>query len=283
MNVQDRRRLLGPANASPIVFSDVKEKKSKKIQAKPDDEISKMFINTGLVKNCDGSAYIEVGNTIIQVSIYGPRPIRGSFIDKAILSTECRFLPYLSQPNDSISRLTSSTSLITNYNGKLNLSNIEQKISSYIESCFLSCIYLENYPKSSIDIFIKILSVDTNLLNLVNDVVHCCSLAMVDAQIESKDLITSGNLRYLKSNNHIIMDPKCKDKDKDITNEVVEEGKLDLVVSFMNSRNDEIVGFWCEGNDTLEDDVLEKLIERCNDMSKEIRKNINFYLIESLE
>lgn len=270
MNIQDRKRLLGPASAKPLLFDTSSVSEAINTQKSGENEISKFFIETGLIKNVNGSAYLEAeGKTIIQASVSGPKPIRGSFVERLALTVECKFAPFLHQPNDLINKLDSD--ITTNFNGKLNLTKIEHRISSFVESCLLSSLLLENYPKSSIEIFIKVLNISANssLLSLTKDVLHSVNLALVDAEIEMKDIITCGNLWFGEDKS--VLDPK-----------VLESQGTELLVAFMNYK-EEIVGIWSEGEGVIEDEQLEKLVEECQKMSLLIRSNINAYLVEKLD
>lgn len=276
--MSDRRRLLGPSNTiipSVGISSNYDLIEVEKTDNRSIDQIRKFFLKTSSIENANGSAYLEVGNTIIQASIFGPRPIHGSFVNRASLSVECKFLPYINQPGDSLFNSQDLFNNNSNGFGKTELTNIEQKISSYIETCLLPSIILEKYPKSTLDIFISIISIDetsksnASLLNLINWIVNCSSLALVDAGIELKDIVTSGQVRL--SNNEIIMDP------------ILPGVGVDALISFMNLRNDEIVGIWLEGDDELNDESLDKIIKGCNEMSKKIRANINSYLLKNAQ
>lgn len=281
--MSDRRRLLGPVNAKvPNLGLNLDpNSKPKKVTTKNNDEVRKMFLQSGLVTNANGSAYLEVGDTIIQVSVFGPRPIRGSFIDRASFSVECKFLPYVTQPNE-ITFNGKSTNF--NNNGRSSLTNIEQKISSYLETSLLPSILLEKYPKSTIDLFVTVISTDStsnsdsSLLNLINWIINCSSVALVDSGIELKDIVTSGQVKLSNASKELVLDPIYND-DLDI-----EGSSIDCLVSFMNLRNDEIVGFWVEGEQQeLNETIITQLIAGCNQMSKQIRGNINAYLLNSME
>lgn len=276
MNVTDRRRLLGPSNAKSAKIPETKISAPSK---RSEDEIRKMFLKTGLVGNANGSAYLEVDDTIIEVSVFGPRPIKGSFIDRASFSVECKFLPHIPQPNEETFKNQSGTAS----NVRTGLTTVEQKLSSYIETAFLHSIILEKYPKSTIDVFVTIISADTtpnsnkSLLNLCNWVSNCTSLALVDSGIEVKDMVTSGQVSLNKSTNKIIMDP-------DYSNNYSEDDSVDCVCSYMNMLNDVVVGFWIDGNqDDLDEETMQKLFENCNRMSKKIRSNFNSYLRSTIE
>lgn len=281
--MSDRRRLLGPVNAKvPNLGINLDPNyKPKKVTTKNNDEVRKMFLQSGLVTNANGSAYLEVGDTIIQVSVFGPRPIRGSFIDRASFSVECKFLPYVTQPNE-ITFNGKSTNF--NNNGRSSLTNIEQKISSYLETSLLPSILLEKYPKSTIDLFVTVISTDStsnsdsSLLNLINWIINCSSVALVDSGIELKDIVTSGQVKLSNASKELVLDPIYND-DLDI-----DDSSIDCLVSFMNLRNDEIVGFWVEGEQQeLNETIITQLIAGCNQMSKQIRGNINAYLLNSME
>ena len=127
---------------------------------------------------------------------------------------------------------------------RTGMNNIEHKLSSYLETCVLSSLILEKYPKSTIDIQISIISIDKEiggghlLLWLLQWITCCCSLALVDSGIEMKDIISSGQVRLTKLGEIII----GGNSDKTLT-----EDGIDGLVSFMNLKNDEIVGIWFEG------------------------------------
>lgn len=62
------------------------------------------------------------------------------------------------------------------------------------------------------------------------------------------------------------------------------ENGIYALVSFMNLKNDEIVGCWFEGDgddDGLSESEVEKLIDESCKMSKLIRANLNSYLLKS--
>lgn len=279
--MSERRRLVGPPNTiiPSIGISSSKEDETRS-QEQPErapDELRKFFLKTGIIDNANGSAYLEIGNTIIEVLVFGPRPIRGSFVERASFSAEVKFLPYITQPHESSFNNPSNNQLnAVGGNSRTGLSNIEQRISSYLETSLLPSIVLEKYPKSTIDVFVTIISTEKNtdskssLLNLVSWIVNCSSLALVDSGIELKDIVTSGHVKLVNGDTLI-----------DVPDS--EEEGVDALVSFMNMRNDEIVGLWFEGDASLQEDVLTKVIDSCNDMAKRIRANVNSYLLNSIQ
>lgn len=293
--MSDRRRLLGP---SGMIIPNIPKQQQKSIITTTTNTststIPSFFLKHSIIDNANGSAYLEINNTIIEVSIFGPRPIRGSFIDRASVSVDCKFLPHIIQPMASIFNDTTTSGgggggiSSSNRGYRTGMNNIEHKLSSYLETCVLSSLILEKYLKSTIDIQVSIISIDKEiggghlLLWLLQWITCCCSLALVDSGIEMKDIISSGQVRLTKLGEIII----GGNNDKTLT-----EDGIDGLVSFMNLKNDEIVGIWFEGegegDDNNEDSLLnesnmEKLIIECNKMSKIIRANLNSYLINSM-
>lgn len=290
--MSDRRRLLGP---SGMIIPNIPKQQQKSIitttTTTSTSTIPSFFLKHSIIDNANGSAYLEINNTIIEVSIFGPRPIRGSFIDRASVSVDCKFLPHIIQPMASIFNDTTTSGgggiSSSNRGYRTGMNNIEHKLSSYLETCVLSSLILEKYPKSTIDIQISIISIDKEiggshlLLWLLQWITCCCSLALVDSGIEMKDIISSGQVRLTKLGKIII----GGNSDKTLT-----EDGIDGLVSFMNLKNDEIVGIWFEGegddnnneDSLLNESNMEKLIIECNKMSKIIRANLNSYLINSM-
>ncbi|KAK6462444.1 exosome exoribonuclease [Scheffersomyces coipomensis] len=301
----DRRRLLGPLNTIiPNIGISSNPNDIKPDTTIDNDEVSanqiqNFFLKTGIIENANGSAYLEVGNSIIEVSVFGPRPIRGSFVDRASFSVECKFLPYITQPGEQIYNTTNqfnNGNSNTNANGRTGLTTIEQRISAYVETALLPSIILEKYPKSTFDIFITIISTEEGvnnndedddnsapneqLLRLTNWIVNCSSVALVDASVELKDIVTSGIVKTT-SDGKVIFDPRSQGNEE----EEQEEGSVIGVASFMNLRNDELVGIWIErqGAINVGDTEMNNILDGCNEMSKKIRANINTYLANSLE
>ncbi|GEQ69001.1 hypothetical protein JCM33374_g2671 [Metschnikowia sp. JCM 33374] len=266
----DRRRILGPADAvRPVAATPAPVAKSDKEPG----SVRKFFVKTGLSKNANGSAYLEVGDTIIEVSVFGPRPIKGSFINRATFSVETKFLPYVTQPNEVLFNGGSAQG-----NGRSGLTNIEQKMSTYVETAFLPALLLEKYPKSTIDVFVNVLSFNSttcSMLNLISWVVNCTSLAMVDSGIEIRDLVTAGHVNLRSSTNTAVVDAL-------ITSEDDESAGTECVASFMAMQNNEMVAVLVQGNDGAGvcEDSLTLSVDACQQMSTSVRKNLNGYLLE---
>lgn len=295
--MSDRRRITGPVNTLvPTIPTPDDNTPSTKVTptqsatSSSSNQVPPFFLKHGLITNSNGSAYLEINDTtIIQVSVFGPRPIRGSFIDKASISVETKFLPHVPQPQSDIfndSNNNSNGRDTSNASGyRTGMSPIEHRFSSYLESCLLPSILLSKYPKSTIDLQVSIISTDPlcrglgGMLWLMQWIVVVSSLAIIDAGIEIRDVVTSGVVKWTREGEIRI----GQDLDYKKEEGGVEHGVYALV-SFMNLKNDEIVGCWFEGDgddDGLSESEVEKLIDESCKMSKLIRANLNSYLLKS--
>lgn len=283
--MSERRRLLGPTNTIIPNIGILLDPKKETNALKEPNDIRPFFLKTGIIANANGLAYLEVGNTILEVQVYGPRPIRGSFVERASFLVECKFLPHIFQPHEVALNGTdlSSNSNTCGSNWRQGLTNIEQRILTYLETALLPSIVLEKYPKSTIDVFVSVLALEdvrgepdehkTLLLNLIGWAVNCSSLALVDSGIEVKDIVTSGNVQYTPASGQ----SEC---------DAIEgqENTLDALVSFMNMKNDEIVGLWLEGyQQQVSEEAVLHMIDGCDSMAKRVRANINAFLVKQVQ
>lgn len=270
----DRRRIVGPADAvhpSPGSFSrDAAAATTVALQLPPTSGPRKFFISSGLARNANGSAYLEVGSCALEVAVFGPRPIRGSFVERASLAVETKFLPFLTQPNEVIFNAAADRP-----GARSGLSGIEHRISLFLETAFLPAVLLAKYPKSAIDIFVNILQFDaasTSVLNLLAWAVNCTTMALVDAGVEIRDMVTAGHVSLNLDSGEVVVDGAGGSN-----------FGSECVASYMPMQQ-EAVAFWIEDDGLgLADEKLQKLLTGCETMAGEVRANLNGYLIRAAE
>ncbi|SCU78611.1 LAME_0A05094g1_1 [Lachancea meyersii CBS 8951] len=183
MNITDRRRILGPANAKPLVF----DKSMGPAQRGESEEVSSetgndaMYIENGIVGNSNGSSYLEVKSrindkncTLLLTSVYGPRPSRGAFNAKATLSVQFREVTLEKIPAGQL-----------------------REVCTFLTNIFNAVVNLERYPKSGIDIFLSLIHSssgpqDYELESIITTCVNGITLAFVDAGIEILDTVSAG-------------------------------------------------------------------------------------------
>jgi exosome complex component RRP41 len=111
------------------------------------DELRPIKIQVGLLKNAEGSAYLEWGNNKVLAAVYGPKEAQPKHIadpDRAII--KCRY------------QMSPFSSLEEHSRSGPNRRAIE--ISKVTKEVFENVIILDNFPGSEIDIFIEVLQSD---------------------------------------------------------------------------------------------------------------------------
>ena len=150
------------------------DENGRRIDGRLPDELRPIRMEVGVLKNADGSAYVEYGNTKVIVAVYGPREIHPKHLtlpDRAII--RCRY---------------HMTSFSTTERKSPAPTRREIELSKVIREALEGVIFTELYPRTSVDIFIEVLQADggTRTAGLT-----AASLALADAGIPTKDLIAA--------------------------------------------------------------------------------------------
>ena len=110
------------------------------------DELRQIKITVGVVKNADGSAFIEFGRNKIIAAVYGPREVHPKHMalpDRCIL--RCR---YHMSPFSTDTRKNPAPS------------RREVEISKVMRESLEPALILEDYPRAAIDLFVEVLQAD---------------------------------------------------------------------------------------------------------------------------
>ena len=155
-----------------------KSRKSRKKWSRVDgrkwDELRPVKIETGVLPNADGSAYIEMGRNKIIAGVFGPKemhPKRLSKPNKAVLRCRYHMAPFSVDPRRSPAP-----------------SRRDTEINMVMRNSLEPALFLERYPRSVIDVFVEILEADggTRCASI-----NAAAVALVDAGIPMKDLVVS--------------------------------------------------------------------------------------------
>ncbi len=149
-------------------------KKFERIDGRKVNEIRPVTIETGVIPNADGSAYIEMGNNKIIAGVYGPRemhPKRLSKPNKGVLRVRYHMAPFSVDPRRSPAP-----------------SRRDKEISEVMIDAIEPALFLERYPRSVIDVFVEILQADGGTRCAA---VNAAAVALVDAGIPMKDLVAA--------------------------------------------------------------------------------------------
>ncbi len=170
-------------------------------------ELRPIKLEVGILSNADGSAYIEQGKNKILAAVYGPREVHPRHMalpDKALLRCRYHMAPFSVEERKSPAP-----------------SRREMELSKVIREAFEPTIFLEKFPRTSIDLFIEVLQADGGTRCAG---VTVASLALADAGIPMKDLIAA--CAAGKVGGKIVLDLNdIEDK----------EGEADVPVAYMPS------------------------------------------------
>lgn len=136
------------------------------------DEMRPIKIELGVLKNADGSAIFEMGNTKVLAAVYGPKEMHPRHLalpDRASLRVRYHMTPFSTdeRKNPAPSRR-------------------EIELSKVIREALESTVLTELFPRTVIDVFMEVLQADagTRLVSLM-----AASMALADAGIPLRDLI----------------------------------------------------------------------------------------------
>ena len=138
------------------------------------DELRKIKMQVGVLKNANGSAYVEFGKTRVVAAVYGPRePTLRHVVSpyRAVLRCRYHMAPFSTDDRKSPAP-----------------SRREIELSKVIRESLEPVVMTELYPRTSIDIFMEVISADGGTRTTS---VTAASLALADAGIPMKDLVAA--------------------------------------------------------------------------------------------
>jgi len=147
-------------------------KNGKRLDGRKPDEIREIEMKVGVISSADGSAYVRFGKTIVVASVHGPRilhPRHLQDLEKAIVNCRYLMVPF------SVEERT-----------KPGPDRRSIEISKVMRLALEPVIFVENFPRSVIDIYVDVLQADgsTRVTSI-----NAASLALADAGIPMRDLV----------------------------------------------------------------------------------------------
>ena len=169
------------------------------------NETRKVTIKTGVLKNADGSAYIEFGGNKILAGVCGPRDVHPK---------------HMSNPDTGILRVRYHMEPFSvGERKKPAPSRREIEISKVIKEALEPAVMLEQFPRTAVDVFLEVLQADGGTRCAALD---AASVALADAGIPMRDLVcacASG-----KAADTLILD---------VNNEEDQAGQADMPIGYM--------------------------------------------------
>ena len=174
------------------------------------DELRPVKIEVGILKNADGSAFIQFGKNKIMAAVYGPKevhPKHNALPDRSLLRCRYHMSPFSTdeRKNPAPSRR-------------------EIEISKVIREALQPSLMLEDYPRTAIDVYVEVLQSDGGSRCAS---ICAASVALADAGINMRDLVVA--CAAGKVAGQVVLDvDDVEDK----------EGQADLPIAIMPSTSE---------------------------------------------
>lgn len=199
-------------------------------------ELRPIEIKAGVIEQADGSAMVRMGRTIAMAAVYGPRemhPRRMQKSEKAFLKTIYRMAPFSTTDRCRPGR-----------------SRRSQEISMVTREALEPAIFLEEFPKTGIYLFIEIIQADAGTRTAG---INAASVALADAGIPMRDLVTA--VAAGKVGKEYFLDLEYKEE---------EETSADLPIAYM-PRTKKITLLQMDGDLPVKDvrAVMQTAIKGC--------------------
>ncbi|XP_071854885.1 exosome complex component MTR3-like [Apostichopus japonicus] len=196
----DKKRITGPEETqSPLLFQKydkssviLVDENGKRQDERDANDCRPIFMKAGVVSQAQGSAYIELGKTKVICAVYGPREVlrREDFSMTGILKCDFKFATF----SCPVRR-------------KFQPDTEEREFALIIEQALSPAVCLHKFPKSQVDINIKVLENDGSALSAA---IICSSVALSDAAVEMYDVVTACSLRL--SEDTMLLDPTYQEE-----------------------------------------------------------------------
>jgi exosome complex component RRP41 len=211
-------------------------KKFKRADGRKVDELRPLSIETGVIPNADGSAYIEMGRNKIIAAVYGPRemhPKRLSKPNMGVLRVRYHMAPFSVDPRRSPAP-----------------SRRDTEIGMVMRDALEPALFLERYPRSVIDVYTEIIQADGGTRCAA---INAAAVALVDAGIPMKDLVAACAAGKINGNSIL-----------DLGDYEDKKGEADVPVAYM-PKLEKITLLQMDGilssDETIE--VIEMAVEGC--------------------
>ena len=196
-------------------------------------------IEAGVLKNANGSCYLEIGKNKVLCAVYGPRECRPRHLQdptKAVVQVKYNMEAY---------------SVTDRKRPGTDRRSVE--ISKLIAEALENVVQTELYPRASIDVYIEILQANagTRCAGLT-----AASVALADAGIPMRDLVPA--IACGKADGNVLLD---------LNKEEDNYGQADVPLAIVPST-DEIVLLQMDGNMTREefDRAISLAVNACHEV-----------------
>jgi len=211
----------------------------KRMDGRLPEQLRPIEMKVGVVGRADGSALVKFGNTIAIAAVYGPRSL---------------FPRYLQEAQSGILRCRYNMAAFSVEDRKSpGLDRRSVEISKVMRLALEPAIFLEEFPKATIDVFVEILQADgsTRVTGI-----NAASLALMSAGIPMKDMVTACSVG--KIDGSLILDLNGVEDNN---------SESDMAFAFMPTK-DKVTLLQMDGN--LSQEEIKKLFKLAKDACKKI-------------
>jgi len=180
-----------------------------RLDGRKPNELRPMKMEVGVLEKSDGSAYLEQGGTKVFAAVFGPKEMHPKHLalpSRAVLKMRYHMASFSVEERKS-----------------LGMTRREIELSKVARQALESVVFLEEFPRSGIDVFAEIVQADGGTRCAA---ITASSLALADAGIPMLDLLPA--VAVGKVGGKIILDP-CDVEDK--------YGEADMPVAFSQRLN----------------------------------------------
>ncbi|XP_062559120.1 exosome complex component MTR3-like [Armigeres subalbatus] len=196
----DQKRINGPEGSLPYqIFgknlnktfeeraADVFDSSGQRKCGRKDNESRKYFMKLGVVSTAKGSAYVELGNTKVIVSVFDPReiPKQNKFRALGELYCDFKFSPFA-----------------CTHRKNPQTDAEERSLAAAMAKALQPVVCRHLFPNFQIDIFANVLEDDGSVLATV---ITAAGLALSDATISMFDIVTASTVAVI--GDRIYVDP----------------------------------------------------------------------------
>ena len=174
---------------------------SKRPDGRKVDEMRDIEAKVGVIEEADGSAMFRIGNTIAVAGVYGPKKVVPRHLEdpeKAIL--KCYYDMY-------------SFSVPERKRPGPDRRSIE--LSMVIKNALAPAIFLKEYPKTQIEVFVSIIQADAGTRCAA---ISAAAMALADAGIAMKDMVAAVAAGHV--NGEVVIDLNKEEEDIEGTSDI---------------------------------------------------------------
>ncbi|KAI9292865.1 exosome component 4 [Neoconidiobolus thromboides FSU 785] len=154
-----------------------------RVDGRRPNELRKLVSKVGVLGDADGSSYLELGNTKVLATVYGPRePRKRSAIlhDRAFINVEINVSPFSTSERKKRSK---------------NDKRIMEMAQS-VKQTFEPIILTQLSSRSQIDIFLQILQDDGGILQAS---INAATLALIHAGVPMSDYVCATSAGFIEN------------------------------------------------------------------------------------